>query len=435
MIKRILTPLRRFVQIESFSGILLLVATIVALIWANSQWAETYKSLWEVKMGFSSSFFELKKPLILWVNDGLMAIFFFLIGLEIKRELVIGELNSVKKMVFPLVGALGGMIIPVTFYLVLNENPDTVKGWGIPMATDIAFSLAVLNLLGSRVPLSLKIFLTAFAIVDDIGAVLAIAIFYSSDINITMILSAFGFLIFLYYLSYKGAYSRFMLVTVGIVVWTLFLKSGIHPTLAGILLAFAVPLRQKIVTPEYISNLEDSLNKIKNAKVLQTPVLSYEQMSYVHTLEKRTKKYQSPLQRMEHGLHNWVAYFIIPVFALANAGVAISSDMHLDFTMITILVISLVVGKGLGVTSFVFLAKKLKIIEVPKDLTFKHIIGVAFLAGIGFTMSIFIGSLAFVDDPLHIDSAKIGILAGSTIAAIIGYTILRLTPEAEPGHP
>lgn len=432
MIKaKIITPLQKFVKIESFSGILLLFTTVLALVWANSPWGESYKALWDVKMGFSSSFFELKKPLILWINDGLMAIFFFLIGLEIKRELLIGGLNSVKKMAFPLVGAIGGMAIPVLFYFVLNENPETLKGWGIPMATDIAFSLAILNLLGSRVPLSLKIFLTAFAIVDDIGAVLAIALFYSGEIHISMLGGAFVLLSFLYILSYKGYYSKYLLLILGIVVWTLFLKSGIHPTLAGILLAFAVPLQQKIITPTFIENLEKILTRIKGAKKLDTPILSHEQISHIDDLQKWTHKYQSPLQHLEHSLHNWVAYFIIPIFALANAGVIISGDMELDTAMVTTLVISLVVGKGLGVAGLVFLAQKLKIIDVPKDLRPQHIVGVAFLAGIGFTMSIFIGSLAFVGDPVHIDSAKIGILIGSFIAAIIGYTILKFTKKRE----
>src|SRR5210317_356778 len=202
--KRILTPFQQFVKIESLSGILLMLATLVALVWANSQFGESYQSLWQYKVGFTSPHFELNKPLILWVNDGLMAVFFFLIGLEIKREFLIGELNSMKKISFPLFGALGGMLVPVLFYLILNENPGTLHGWGIPMATDIAFSLAILNLLGNRIPLSLKIFLTAFAIVDDIGAVLVIAIFYSGNINMTLLIIALLLLSILYTAAYKG---------------------------------------------------------------------------------------------------------------------------------------------------------------------------------------------------------------------------------------
>jgi len=256
MQKRILSPFQKFVKIESFSGILLLGATIIALFWANSAFKESYQSILQYKIGFTTDHFELYKPLILWINDGLMAIFFFLIGLEIKREILIGELNSVKKMAFPLLGALAGMSVPVLFFLVLNNNPETFKGWGIPMATDIAFSLAILKLLGRRVPLSLKIFLTAFAIVDDIGAVLVIVLFYGSSINFGLLLVALLLLGFLYFISSKGYYSKFLIVLFGGIIWLLFLKSGIHPTIAGILLAFSVPVRQKIDTPSFIAILE-----------------------------------------------------------------------------------------------------------------------------------------------------------------------------------
>ncbi|MGK0234070.1 MAG: NhaA family Na+:H+ antiporter, partial [Psychroserpens sp.] len=286
--KNILSPFQKFVQIESFSGILLFIATILALIWANSSFGESYQLLWQYKIGFTSSHFELNKPLILWINDGLMAIFFFLIGLEIKREFLIGELNSVKKIAFPLFGALGGMLIPVLFFLVLNQNSETIPGWGIPMATDIAFSLAILKLLGNRVPLSLKIFLTAFAIVDDIGAVLVIAIFYSENINLGLLMAALVLLAILYFLSFKGYYSKYLLLIFGVIVWVLFLKSGIHPTIAGILLAFSVPVRQKINTPAFIENLSSIVENIKNAKTSEKPILSKEQIAEVDDLENWT---------------------------------------------------------------------------------------------------------------------------------------------------
>ena len=238
MIKKVfLTPFQKFIKIEGLSGILLLLSTLVALVWANSGFGDTYTAIWDYKIGISSENFELKKPLILWINDGLMAIFFFLIGLEIKREVLIGELNSMKKMAFPLFGAIGGVLVPVGFFILLNQNPETFKGWGIPMATDIAFSLAVLNALGKRVPLSLKIFLIAFAIVDDIQAVLVIAIFYSGAINTSLLFIALGLLAILYFLSFKGYYSKYILFFTGSIVWLLFLKSGVHPTVAGILLA------------------------------------------------------------------------------------------------------------------------------------------------------------------------------------------------------
>ncbi|WP_339696935.1 Na+/H+ antiporter NhaA [uncultured Marixanthomonas sp.] len=424
--KALVTPFKKFIKIEAFSGILLLVATIIALIWANSPYADTYQAIWDYKLGFSIQDFELNKPLILWVNDGLMAIFFFLIGLEIKREFLIGELNTVKKIAFPLFGAIGGMTIPVLFFFLLNKSPETTEGWAIPMATDIAFALAVLNLLGNRVPLSLKVFLTAFAIVDDIGAVLVIALFYSESINLGLLAAAMALLGFLYFVSYRGYYSRFMLLIFGIVIWTLFLKSGIHPTIAGILLAFSIPVRQKIHTPDFIDNLMDITNNIKKAEVINKPILSKEQIREIDDLEDWTSKFQSPLQHLEHGLHGWVAYFIIPIFAFANAGVMLNSDVQLETSLITVIAASLVLGNSIGVTTIILFAQRIRLISIPNDITFKHIIGVSFLAGIGFTMSIFVASLAFKNNPAYIDSAKIGILLGSFISALIGFFILRV---------
>ena len=424
--KTILTPFQKFVKIESYSGILLLTATIVALVWANSPLGESYRSIWQYEIGFKTQSFELSKPLLLWINDGLMAIFFFLIGLEIKREFLIGELNSMKKVAFPLFGALGGMLVPVLLFLVLNQNPETLRGWGIPMATDIAFSLAILKLLGDRVPLSLKLFLTAFAIVDDIGAVLVIAIFYSSAINIGLLAIAFVLLGFLYFISFKGYYSKFLIILFGIIVWVLFLKSGVHPTLAGILLAFAVPVRQKINTPAFIDNLVNITDNIKQATVSDKPILSKEQIRQIDNLEDWTNKYQSPLQHLEHNLHDWVAYLIIPLFALANAGVIINSDMQLDTSLVTNIIICLVIGNSIGITGIILTAKKIKIIEIPDEIGTWQIIGVSFLAGIGFTMAIFVASLAFAESPTYIDSAKIGILIGSLISALLGYMILRI---------
>ena len=426
MVKKIiLTPIQKFVKIESSSGILLLLATILALVLANSPFSESYQSLWDYNIGFVTEDFKLNKPLLLWINDGLMAIFFLLIGLEIKREFLIGELNSLKKVAFPLLGALGGIIIPVLFYFILNDNPETTKGWGIPMATDIAFSLALLKVLGNRVPLSLKVFLTAFAIVDDLGAVLVIALFYSSNIQLMLLGIALLLLVALYLISYLGYYSNFILIFLGVIIWTLFLKSGIHPTLAGILLAFSVPIRQKITTPEFVDNLVEITNNIKKASVSKKPILLKGQISEIDDLGEWTDKYQSPLQNLEHKLHNWVAYLIIPLFAFANSGVVLSSGLDLETALIVNIGICLVLGKSIGISLVIFIAKKIKLIEVPSDISNQQIIGVSFLAGIGFTMAIFIASLAFADSPKYIDSAKIGILIGSIIAAIIGYLILR----------
>jgi len=330
-----------------------------------------------------------------------------------------------KKVAFPLFGAFGGMVFPVLLYFILNTNPETLQGWGVPMATDIAFALAVLKILGDRVPLSLKVFLTAFAIVDDIGAVLVIAVFYSENIQFPLLAIACGMLIFLYFLTFKGIYSKFIMLIFGVIIWTLFLKSGIHPTLAGILLAFSVPIRQKITTPFFVEQLESMTQNFKRASILKLPILSKEQIEHIDTLEEWTKKYHSPLQHLEHSLHDWVAYFIIPIFALSNAGVMFNSAYGLEGALIINLIICLIFGNSIGITSIVLLAKKMKLIQIPDDINNNHIIGVSFLAGIGFTMAIFIASLAFKDSPAYIDSAKIGILIGSMISAIIGYAILR----------
>ncbi|AGC75874.1 NhaA family Na+:H+ antiporter [Nonlabens dokdonensis] len=428
MTKSILSPFQKFIKIESLSGILLLGATIIALIWANSPYAGNYEAIWNYELGITTQSFEFTKPLILWINDGLMAVFFFLIGLEIKREVLIGELNTAKKLAFPLFGALGGMIIPIALFFIINQNPETQVGWGISMATDIAFSLAVLNALGKRIPLSLKIFLTAFAIVDDLGAVMVIALFYSGAINMVLLAIAFGILGLLYVLAARQYFSKFVLLVAGIIVWFLFLKAGIHPTIAGILLAFSVPVRQKMVTDDFIKSLGTIYSDFKNARILKKPILSRQQLAQLNNLDETTDQFRSPLQSLEHDLHGWVAYCIIPIFALANAGISINGLESLDMSLAVTIAVALVLGKGIGVSGIVLLAQKLKWITIPNDIRKKQIIGVSFLAGIGFTMAIFIGNLAF-SSSVYLNSAKMGILIGSFIAAIIGYVILRQTPK------
>jgi NhaA family Na+:H+ antiporter len=432
MIEKILiTPFQKFVRIESFSGILLFLATIIALVWANSSFSDSYTALWQYKIGFSTEDYSLSKPLILWINDGLMAVFFFLIGLEIKRELLIGELNSVKKAAFPFFAAIGGMSVPVIIFLILNNNPDTLSGWGVPMATDIAFTLAILKLLGKRVPLSLKVFLTAFAIVDDLGAVLVIALFYSSSIQWTLISIAILLLLLLAFLSYKEIYLKYLYFLVGVVVWFLFLKSGIHPTIAGVLLAFTIPIRQKMDMKTFIVRLKRIVNNIERPSEINRPLLTKYQIEQIDDLEDWTSDVQSPLQHLEHKLHNWVAYFIMPVFALSNAGVVFSGNMNLDYSLMTNLALSLILGNCIGVMAFSFLGIKLKIAALPEGVTYWQILGIAVLAGVGFTMSIFIANLAFLDNPQLVDSAKIGILIGSAIAGILGYIILRLASKKD----
>ena len=419
--------IKKFIKIESFSGILLFSATIIALVWANSPYSNIYESLWQYKIGIDTPNFQLIKPLILWINDGLMAIFFFVIGLEIKRELLIGELNSLKKATFPIFAAIGGMIVPIILFLSFNKNPEISSGWGIPMATDIAFALAILRLLGNRVPLSLKVFLTAFATIDDIGAVLVIAIFYSAKINWILLIIA-GILIFiLFFLSYKKIYVKYITLSFGIIIWILFLKAGVHPTIAGVLLAFTIPVRQKINIKKYINKVGNIVKNIKMNAINKKSILSKEQIANIDNLEDWTSQVQSPLQLLEHKLHNWVAYLIMPLFALSNAGVIFSSDMNIDYSLVVVIIICLFFGNVIGVTLMSFIGVKLKLTKLPQDVNFWKILGIASIGGVGFTMSIFIANLAFVNHPEYIDSAKVGILIGSLISGLIGYLILRIS--------
>ena len=422
--KNLISPFQKFAQTQSLSGILLFSATIIALIWANSPLSHFYESMLQYRIGIVTQSFELSKPLILWVNDGLMAIFFFIIGLEIKRELLIGELNTLRKATFPVFAAFGGMLMPLFLYIILNKNPEATHGWGIPMATDIAFSLAILKILGNKVPLGLKVFLTAFAIVDDIGAVLVIAIFYSSGINWTLLAIAFSILLMLYYFSYKKIHLKYLIFLSGLIIWVLFLKAGIHPTIAGVLMAFAIPIRQKIDVNTFSDKLINITNDLKSSTKNKSHILSDKQIEQIDNLEEWTNKVQSPLQLLEHRLHNWVAYLIMPVFALTNAGVTFGKNMNLDLSTVSIIAICLVLGNFIGITFMSIISVNTGLTELPKDVKKSQIIGVAFLGGVGFTMSIFIANLAFSDTPQLIDSAKVGIFIGSLISGLTGYLIL-----------
>ena len=386
----LLRPIQKFLKVESIGGIVLFGSTLLALAWANSPWGDSYQELWQYKIGFSIGDFSLFKPLILWINDGLMALFFFVVGLEIKRELIVGELNTLQKASLPIIGAVGGMAIPILVFLLLSKNPDASHGWGIPMATDIAFTLAILKTLGNRIPLGLKVFLTAFAIVDDIGAVLVIALFYSESVEWTYVLYAAAPLALLYFLSLRRVYAPILILLFGIVIWYLFLKSGLHPTIAGILLAFAVPLTGR-------------------------------------------GKRAEPLPHLEHQLHNYVAYLVVPLFALSNAGISFGMGISMDWQVVIAIAAGLVVGKVLGVGLLSFLGVRLGWARLPESVNFKQIFGVAFLAGVGFTMSLFIANLAFVDHPELMGAAKVGILIGSAVAGAAGWVLLRISSKKPVG--
>lgn len=430
--ERLLHPLQEFLDEEASSGILLLLGTIIALVWANSPWVNGYHNLWHDKLTIGYGNLVLSKSLLLWINDGLMAIFFLVVGLEIKREVMTGELSSPKQALLPIVAAIGGMVCPALIYVFLNLGGPGSAGWGIPMATDIAFALGVLALLGKRVPVALKVFLTAFAIVDDIGAVLVIALFYSGEPVWSSLIVAAGFLLFLLLVNRLGVHHPLVYLLLGVGLWLAFLKSGIHATIAGVLLAMTVPGKARIDQQAFVRHSRDILDNFETASTGPSEVKEKQQAA-LQALEAAIKHAESPLQRMEHRLHPWVAFLIMPIFALANAGITFSSDFPAIVTQpVSIgVILGLVLGKQIGITTFVWLAVKSRLADLPRDVTWRQIYGVSWLGGIGFTMSIFIASLAFGDTPL-LTAAKAGILAASLLAGTVGWLILRNISPLQP---
>lgn len=423
---RLLLPFQRFVHAEASSGILLLLCTLVALFWANSIWADRYTSLWQTKLTFGLGSFILSKSLLLWINDGLMAIFFFVVGLEIKREVLVGELSSLRQASLPIAAAVGGMIFPALIYLIFNAGQPGALGWGIPMATDIAFALGVLSLLGKRVPLSLKVFLTAVAIVDDIGAVLVIALFYTANLSWLSLAVGAGFLVVLILVNRAGIRHPLIYALLGVGLWLAFLKSGVHATIAGVLLAMTIPSRTRINAEDFLAEGHFLLDEFAQSGDPGMAILSNRrQRASVQALEKACQQVESPLQRLEHNLHPWTAYAIMPLFALANAGVSLSGNNFAALLHpVTLGVIAgLVVGKQLGILLAVWLLVRSGIAVKPDELSWRQYYGVGWLAGIGFTMSLFISGLAFGDSSL-LTAAKVGVLAASLIAGTIGWLIL-----------
>jgi NhaA family Na+:H+ antiporter len=424
-VEKLLFPLQEFLEKEASSGILLLGSTLIALLLANSEWRETYGMLWSTKLTFGYGSIELSKALLLWINDGLMAIFFFVVGLEIKREILVGELASLRKAILPVAAALGGMLVPALIYTLFNADGAGSRGWGIPMATDIAFALGVLALLGKRVPLSLKVFLTAVAVVDDLGAVLMIAIFYTAEITWINLAVAAVVMAALVFCNLMGVRNPVIYSILGIILWLAFLRSGVHATIAGVLLAMTIPSRARVNDREFAVHSRQLIDEFDAADE-GDEFTNESQRSSLHVLEELIDHAMTPLQRLEHELHPWVAYAIMPVFALANAGVALGSGIASGFTEPISLgvIFGLVVGKQIGITLFSWLIIKSGLADLPKDVTWRHIYGASWLAGIGFTMSLFISSLAFGPSP-QLETAKFGILVASLIAGITGYFILR----------
>ena len=418
-------PFQRFFALESASGLLLLAFAVTALVWANSPLASSYFGLWQIPITVDVGGFVIAKPLLLWINDGLMAIFFFVVGLEIKREVTIGELAQPKNAALSVAAALGGMLVPATIYAALNVGARGAAGWAIPMATDIAFALGVLALLGPRVPLPLKIFVTAVAIVDDLGAVLVIALFYTAEVSVPALATAGGLLAALALLNGAGVRRTWPYALLGIALWVAILKSGMHATIAGVLLALTIPGRRVIDAAQFAARADALLDAFRKDLGPGAAEPTEDQRDALHSLDMASEALESPLQQLEHALHPWVAFLIIPVFALANAGVAVGGDIAAMVTNpITLgIVLGLFVGKPIGILLFAWLATRSGLAALPAQVGWRQIWGVSLLCGIGFTMSLFIASLAFGDVAL-LDASKVGILAGSLISGLTGAFVL-----------
>lgn len=427
--KRVSVPLQHFIEHEKSGGIVLGLSVLLALLMANSPWSADYFHFFEHNLGL---YFDgkvlLEYTLHEWINDGLMAVFFFVVGLELKREIIGGELSNFRKAMLPIAAALGGMLLPAGIYVMLNPTGDVHNGWGIPMATDIAFALGVLYLVGRNIPIGVKVFLTALAIVDDLGAVLVIALFYTSDISVANLLLGLGFVGVMFVASKLGVRSLIFYAVIGIGgVWVAFLLSGIHATIAAVLAAFTIPANVILDEGEYIEKNESDLRRFKALDPdRSTPALTGKQVQVLEDIRTDINAAIPPLQRLEHAMEPLVTFVILPVFALANAGVDLSVDLSLLFNSNVVygVVLGLLVGKPLGIALFSYLLIRLKFVSFPEGMDLKRLIGIGFLGGIGFTMSLFINSLAFRDE-MHLIQAKVGILAGSLICGLIGFLVLR----------
>ncbi len=430
---RVLSPLEDFIHRQTTSGILLMLCAVVAIYIANSQWSEAYHHLLAIPFTIGIPGFQLSKSLHHWINDGLMAVFFFVIGLELKREIVVGELANLKLAMLPIIAAVGGMLVPVLIYISFNPEGHTLDGWGIPMATDIAFALGALALLGKRVPKNLLTFLIALAIVDDLGAVMVIALFYTETINTFALTIAAATIVLLVSFNLGGIRRATPYILLGAILWIAMLKSGVHATLAGIFLAFTIPMRPKYDPGRFLLQINEMVQQIKHAyKRNENIVTNDELRSRVRALGEGVVLVQAPAQIMERKMHMPTAYFIIPVFSLANAGVPIdwsSFGSVVSHPVAIGITAGLVVGKLIGIAGFSWLAVKIGITSLPNGLNFKHIIGAALMGGIGFTMSIFIAELGFAHSAEDLLMAKTGILLASVLAGVSGFIWLFVTAK------
>ncbi|MDU5343540.1 MAG: Na+/H+ antiporter NhaA [Prevotella bivia] len=430
--RKIFLPAMQFMRQEKSGGIVLAVAVVIALALANSPWHENFAHFFEHHLGFvvdSTPYFNFS--IAHWINDGLMSLFFFVVGLELKREFIGGELRDIRKVVLPVGAAIMGMLVPAGIFLALNFGTEVSGGWGIPMATDIAFALALVYMLGDRVPLSAKVFLTTLAIVDDLGSVIVIALFYTSNISVSSIAVGVAFLLIMFIANKMGVKSVLFYGMLGVCgVWTAFLMSGIHATIAAVLAAFMIPTDSKIPEATFIARMRRQLRLFEKADSNDVRTLEHEQVEIIAQVKSEAINALPPLQRLEHGMHPFVSFVIMPIFALANAGVNfVEMDMASIFSNNVALgvMLGLLLGKPIGVVASVWILVKLGIGKRSASMTWRRFIGLGFLASIGFTMSMFVTSLAFTDPALHVQ-AKVGIFAASILGGVIGYRLLKTEP-------
>ena len=417
-------PLAAFLQVEAAGGLVLLVATIVAVVWANSPWEASYTSFWHTVVTVQVGPWRVESDLLHVINDGLMTLFFFVVGLEIKRELVVGDLRRPAAAILPAIAALGGMLVPAAIFLAVTAGGGGSEGWGIPMATDIAFALAVVSVLGSRVPTPLKVFLLTLAMVDDVGAIIVIAVFYATDLSLGWLALAAGLLAVVAGLRRANIRYLPVYVAIGSLVWLAMFESGVHATIAGVALGLLTPARPfqpELEAEAIVDELEQRGPDLRADDVLRTATLIKDSVSVA--------------ERVEQQLHPWTSFLVIPLFALANAGVALSAEPLRAASPVAVGVfVGLVVGKVVGITAFTWLATRLKGVSLPEGVQFGHILGIAAVAGIGFSVSLFIIDLAYVEGPFQVE-AKTAVLAASVVAGGVGSVILSaMSSRSHPGR-
>jgi len=426
--KKVVTPFEHFLHAQTTTGIVLFFMTILALILANSSLNDVYNNILHTKIDLNVGSWSLSHSIHHWINDALMAIFFFMVGLEIKREILVGELSSIKLAILPILAALGGMVLPALIYTYFNYGEVGQAGWGIPMATDIAFAIGALVLLGNRVSTALVTFLVALAIVDDLGAVMVIAIFYTEQIQFTYLLLSAGAFSILIIFNRFGIHTILPYLIVGIIMWFFMLESGVHATIAGVIAAMAIPSKPKYTPVDFTNHSRNLFDEFDNYPVTTDNQMHESQKAILQQIKNNIDAIRSPSAKLENNLHLPVGLIVIPLFALANAGISIdfSSIGKTILEPVSMGVISgLILGKVLGIAGVSYLAIKLKLAKLPEGSTMKQIIGVAFLGGIGFTMSIFVADLAFIGNDTLIFQAKVGILLASLISGLVGFFWLK----------